>query len=433
VRGCGAGWRVAQRGHRPGWAADASFPLSLSAARADAVSFLSSCAHPGGGYGGGPGQAPHLAPTYAAVAALVTLGGGEALSSIDRESLRAFLFASVNPPPSSGFRVCDGGESDVRGAYTALAAASLAGLDAGALARAARLPVFLSACATPSGGLGGAPGNEAHGGYAYCGAAAAALAERAGARFDPPAFDRRRLACWAARLQHPSLAGFAGRPNKLVDGCYSFWVGGLWPAVVVGGGGLPSPRATARLPPGTPPLPPLPPVPVGGIPGPVERARRAAAAAASAAASAAAAAATGGAAGATLDAAAAAADADEWASLAADVADAGAALLASPPTPTPSTPTGHDAAALQHWLLACCQSPGGGMRDKPGKAADHYHTCYCLSGLSLAQAATAPAIVGGAANAVAAIDPLLNVVVERAAAAAAWFAAREEEERGAAA
>lgn len=23
--------------------------------------------------------------------------------------------------------------------------------------------------------------------------------------------------------------GFQGRPNKLVDGCYSFWVGGLFP------------------------------------------------------------------------------------------------------------------------------------------------------------------------------------------------------------
>lgn len=51
------------------------------------VSFLSSCQHPQGGYGGGPGQMAHLAPTYAAVGALVTLGGEEALASIDRWGL----------------------------------------------------------------------------------------------------------------------------------------------------------------------------------------------------------------------------------------------------------------------------------------------------------------------------------------------------------
>lgn len=36
--------------------------------------------HPDGGFGGGPFQLAHLAPTYAAVAALVTLGGEDALS-----------------------------------------------------------------------------------------------------------------------------------------------------------------------------------------------------------------------------------------------------------------------------------------------------------------------------------------------------------------
>lgn len=34
---------------------------------------------------------------------------------------------------------------------------------------------------------------------------------------------------WAVSLQMPLEGGFQGRPNKLVDGCYSFWVGGLFP------------------------------------------------------------------------------------------------------------------------------------------------------------------------------------------------------------
>jgi protein farnesyltransferase subunit beta len=48
------------------------------------ITFLQACQHASGGYGGGPGHLPHLAPTYAAVCALLTLGGQEAYDSIDR-------------------------------------------------------------------------------------------------------------------------------------------------------------------------------------------------------------------------------------------------------------------------------------------------------------------------------------------------------------
>lgn len=45
--------------------------------------------HPDGGFGGGPYQLAHLAPTYAAVGALVTLGGADALAG-------AFAVCSAN-------------------------------------------------------------------------------------------------------------------------------------------------------------------------------------------------------------------------------------------------------------------------------------------------------------------------------------------------
>ena len=40
---------------------------------------------------------------------------------------------------------------------------------------------------------------------------------------------------------------------------------------------------------------------------------------------------------------------------------------------------------LQEYILIAAQSPKGGLRDKPGKSPDNYHTCYNLSGLSAAQ------------------------------------------------
>lgn len=37
------------------------------------------------------------------------------------------------------------------------------------------------------------------------------------------------LVAWLSARQYAPEGGFAGRTNKLVDGCYSHWVGGCWP------------------------------------------------------------------------------------------------------------------------------------------------------------------------------------------------------------
>lgn len=71
--------------------------------------------------------------------------------------------------------------------------------------------------------MGGEPGNEAHGGYTYCGVAALALADSL------HSIDLPRLLHWAVMRQGHVEGGFNGRTNKLVDGCYSLWVGGLFP------------------------------------------------------------------------------------------------------------------------------------------------------------------------------------------------------------
>jgi protein farnesyltransferase subunit beta len=46
----------------------------------------------------------------------------------------------------------------------------------------------------------------------------------------------------------------------------------------------------------------------------------------------------------------------------------------------------YDRLALQRYILVCCQDDEmGGFSDRPDSQADYYHTCYCLSGLALAQ------------------------------------------------
>lgn len=43
------------------------------------------------------------------------------------------------------------------------------------------------------------------------------------------------------------------------------------------------------------------------------------------------------------------------------------------------------AGGLQTYILGVAQDPAGGLRDKPKKPSDLYHTLYCLAGLSAAQ------------------------------------------------
>ncbi|EDQ86216.1 uncharacterized protein MONBRDRAFT_33884 [Monosiga brevicollis MX1] len=187
--------------------------------RTRCINTLRQCQNATGGFGGGPGQLSHLAPTYASVNALAILGP-DALSIIDRISLRKFLAARKRADGS--FTMHEDGEVDIRGVYCATSAAFLACLPkldelfAGSAAWIAR-------CQTYEGGFAAVPGAEAHGGYAFCGLAALHLLQGA------ELIDLPRLASWAVERQMKFEGGFQGRTNKLVDGCYSFWVGGVFP------------------------------------------------------------------------------------------------------------------------------------------------------------------------------------------------------------
>jgi protein farnesyltransferase subunit beta len=72
--------------------------------------------------------------------------------------------------------------------------------------------------------------------------------------------------------------------------------------------------------------------------------------------------------------------------------------------------------ALQWYLLALCQNlERGGIRDKPEKNPDAYHTCYGLAGLSVAQHYSMrekEGVVGGKENTVEQINPLYNIVCQ---------------------
>lgn len=55
-----------------------------------------------------------------------------------------------------------------------------------------------------------------------------------------------------------------------------------------------------------------------------------------------------------------------------------------------SSEISYDEQMLQRYILLCAQDVNGGLRDKPSKPKDFYHSCYNLSGLSVAQHSVKP-------------------------------------------
>jgi protein farnesyltransferase subunit beta len=156
------------------------------------------------------------------------------------------------------------------------------------------LPEWIGRCQTYEGGMSAFPGVEAHGAYAFCALACLSILGEPHVMI-PKYLDIQALVSWLSARQYAPEGGFCGRTNKLVDGCYSFWVGGCWPLI-----------AAALNPPGS-------------------------------------------------------------------TVDSPACL--------------YDKEGLIRYILCACQdtSKRGGLRDKPSKNSDPYHTCYVLAGLSSAQ------------------------------------------------
>ena len=76
---------------------------------------------------------------------------------------------------------------------------------------------YIQRCSNLDGGYGVAPGAESHAGQIYTCVSALAIAKRL------DMVDRDRLGAWLSERQLPN-GGLNGRPEKLEDVCYSWWV-----------------------------------------------------------------------------------------------------------------------------------------------------------------------------------------------------------------
>jgi len=162
---------------------------------------------------------PHLVHTYAAVNALMIIGTEEAFALTNRPKLYSWLDKLRQHDGS--FLVHVDGDVDVRGIYCALSVARITNIYKSSLFK--KTDLWLRNCQTYEGGFGAYPGLEAHGSFTFCGLASLMLMGKG------KLCNIDNLLRWTSNKQMKLEGGFQGRTNKLVDSCYSFWVGGVFP------------------------------------------------------------------------------------------------------------------------------------------------------------------------------------------------------------
>ena len=167
-----------------------------------------------GGYSPCPKHDTHLLYTLSAVQLLVQLNR---VDLIDKPSLRSYIQRLQQDDGS--FTGDQWGEVDTRFSFCAIACLALIdGLDAIDVERATD---FVLRCLNFDGGFGCIPGAESHAGQIYCCLGFLSLVRRLD-RLDQSTRDS--LAWWLCERQLDKSGGLNGRPEKLPDVCYSWWV-----------------------------------------------------------------------------------------------------------------------------------------------------------------------------------------------------------------
>lgn len=170
-----------------------------------------------GAFCGGPYQDPHLAPTYASVVALISINCESGYDIVDREGIYSFILSMKKKKPLGAFSMHKCGENDMRSVYCAICVSSILNILDSKIAE--HVVEHVVSCQNPDGGFGAEPFSESHGGYTYCAIASLVMLNAEKQCNLVKALE------WCLNRQMSVEGGFNGRPNKIVDSCYTFWVG----------------------------------------------------------------------------------------------------------------------------------------------------------------------------------------------------------------
>ncbi|KAA8570313.1 hypothetical protein MFRU_005g03950 [Monilinia fructicola] len=186
--------------------------------RRETIDFVLSCQHKNGGFGAAPGHDAHLLYTVSAVQILVMVDAVEDLEkNLDGKGkdLVGKYLADLQNKETGTFAGDEWGEEDTRFLYAALNALSL--LHFLHLVDVDRAVNYIVSCANFDGGYGVSPGAESHSGQIFACLGALSIAKR----IDVVNIDK--LGRWLSERQ-VECGGLNGRPEKVEDVCYSWWV-----------------------------------------------------------------------------------------------------------------------------------------------------------------------------------------------------------------
>ncbi|KAJ1998776.1 Rab geranylgeranyltransferase, partial [Coemansia thaxteri] len=177
----------------------------------DIIDYVLRCQNADGGFGGHVGHDSHLLYTMSAIQLLVMY---DALNRVNAGKVIGYV-KSLQDETTGEVSGDVWGEKDTRFAYISLAIMSF--FDAVDQLNVDGVVEYVRKAMNYDGGFGSGPGGESHAAQVFTCLAALAIAGRL------DIVDRERLSGWLAERQQKS-GGLNGRPQKLEDVCYSWWV-----------------------------------------------------------------------------------------------------------------------------------------------------------------------------------------------------------------
>ena len=174
------------------------------------VKFLEECYNKDGGYGGSLGQDSHITSTHYALLVLIQLNRLDSALK-HKEQISNYIKSLQNKDGS--FKGDTYAETDSRFSYNAVSILKILGYNPEDIIDLKKATEYVLSCQNFDGGFGSIPGAESHGAYCFCCIGFLSVTGQLNLLAGK----------WLAERQ-THLGGFNGRPEKLPDVCYSWWV-----------------------------------------------------------------------------------------------------------------------------------------------------------------------------------------------------------------
>jgi protein farnesyltransferase subunit beta len=158
---------------------------------------------------------PTIVPLYGCTILLGLIGLEEGYELVDQQAFYKYLMSFKNPDGS--FSTFPGGETDLRSTFAVIFVAWMYNILTPELTK--RTVEFVRSCQNYDGGFGPLPFCESHGGYTYAAIGILTILGKL------ETVNIHKCARWIADRQMPFSGGFNGRTHKLIDTCYTWWVG----------------------------------------------------------------------------------------------------------------------------------------------------------------------------------------------------------------